>query len=53
MSLAIHAPKIRCHKETDGTWTATLYIRSVWHGQVTGCATPAEARAAIRRKYRL
>lgn len=44
-------PKIKCHKEPDGTWTATLYISGVFHAQMKGFTTPSEARAVMREKY--
>jgi hypothetical protein len=50
MPLAIKSPRIVTHKEGT-TWTATLYVEGVWHGQLKGYATRGEARAAIRERY--
>jgi len=46
-----HAPKIKAHRAADGTWTATLWVQGVWHAQLTGFGSAAEARATIRRRY--
>ncbi len=51
MALAIHSPKIKAHREVDGTWTATLWVEGVWHAQMKGFTTANEARTAIRRRY--
>jgi hypothetical protein len=51
MPLGIFPPKITCHQEADGTWTATLFIEGRWHAQIKGCASRAEARREISRKY--
>jgi hypothetical protein len=46
-----NSPKIKAHKASDGTWTATLYISGQWWAQMAGFASSSAARAAIRRKY--
>jgi hypothetical protein len=51
MSMTVSSPVIRCHKETDGTWTATLYVEGRWHAQAKGFASQAEARKHMRDKY--
>jgi hypothetical protein len=51
MSLMINSPRIRCHKATDGTWTATLYIEGRWHAQMHGFASQSQARNAIQARY--
>ncbi len=51
MALAIHSPRIKAYRETDGTWTATLWIEGVWHAEMRGFASANEARTAIRRRY--
>jgi hypothetical protein len=51
MSMSVSSPRIRCHKATDGTWTATLYIEGRFHAQAAGFGSQAEARGFIRSKY--
>lgn len=51
MALSIHSPRVITHRETNGTWTATLYVQGVWHAQLTGFATSAAARKEIRHRY--
>lgn len=51
MALGIAPPRVRTHREADGTWTGTLYIEGRWHGQLRGFATASEARAAVRRHF--
>ncbi len=51
MPLGIFPPKIKAHREADGTWTATLFIEGRWHAQMKGFASATEARAAIGKRY--
>lgn len=50
MALTVHSLKIKTYRDVDG-WVAVIWIEGVWHGRMTGFATSAEARTAIRRKY--
>jgi len=51
MPLGIFPPEITCHQETDGTWTATLFIEGRFYAQIKGFASRAAARREIGRRY--
>ena len=51
MALGINTPRIVCHRNSDGTYTATLYIEGRWWAARSGYISPAAARRDMRKTY--